>query len=89
MKNKSWKTGLAGLLGGFLTIMGPTMTARLQGDKTMPPITTNQVAIGAALAALGYLSKDKDVTGGTRNQNDPSDPPTDSNTPSANFPTTR
>lgn len=85
---KSWKTTAAGLLGGFLTIMGPTMSARLSGDKTMPPITTNQVAIGAALAALGYLSKDKDVTGGTRNQNEP---PADPIAPvtTSNFPSSR
>lgn len=65
---KNWKTSLAGILGGIILTFGPAMGARLSGDKTAPPITSGNYLPGIALAALGLLSKDKDVTGGTRQQ---------------------
>ncbi len=78
---KSWKTSLAGLLGGLILTFGPSVGARLSGDKTAPPITSGNYGVGIAIAALGLLAKDHDVTGGP-----------DSGTPTAvtpNFPTTR
>lgn len=64
----NWKTTLAGIFGGFLLAFGPAVGARLSGDKTAPPITANSVLTGLAVAAVGVLSKDHDVTGGTRQQ---------------------
>lgn len=61
---KSWKTTATGILGGFLALFGPIAQARLAGDKTAPPITTEQVVIAGALAVLGVFAKDHDVTGG-------------------------
>ena len=60
---RSWKTTLAGLLGGILIALGPQVGARLQGDHAAPPVTLNNVLIGAALAAIGGLAKDHDVSG--------------------------
>ncbi len=65
---KNWKTTLAGILGGLLIAFGPSVGARLQGDKTAPPITSGNVLPGVAIAVLGALTKDSDVTGGTRAQ---------------------
>lgn len=62
----SWKTTAAGILGGFLALAGPGVSARLQGEPSAPPITSEQMIIAGALATLGFLSKDKDKTGGTR-----------------------
>lgn len=63
---KNWKTTLAGLLGGLIITFGPTVGARLQGDPAAPPITSGNYLPGVAVAILGALSKDKDVTGGNR-----------------------
>ena len=60
---KNWKTTVAGILGGFLLLVGPQAGARLTGDPEAPPITSERLIIAAALASLGFLSKDKDVTG--------------------------
>lgn len=65
---KNWKTTLAGLIGGLLIAIGPQVGAKLQGDPTAPPITLGQLAPAAVVAVLGALSKDGDVTGGTRSQ---------------------
>lgn len=61
---KNWKTTLAGILGAVCMMVGP----RLAGDKTAPPITSGNLIPAIAIAAVGILSKDKDVTGGTRQQ---------------------
>ena len=60
---RSWKTSIAGILGGILLAIGPQVGARLQGDRTAPPITLNTVLSGAALAALGLGAKDHNVSG--------------------------
>jgi len=57
---KSWKTTLAGILGAMCIMVGP----RLAGDKTQDPITAGNLIPAAAIAVLGALSKDHDVTGG-------------------------
>ena len=65
MRN-SWKTSLAGILGGFLLIAGPQVGARLQGNTEAPPITSGNLLTAVALAGIGLLSKDHDKTGGVR-----------------------
>ena len=57
---KSWKTTLAGLLGGLILTFGPAAGARLSGDKEAPPITSQNYLPGLAVAVLGYLAKDHD-----------------------------
>lgn len=61
---KSWKTSLAGLLGGLVITFGPSVGSRLSGDITAPPITAANYLPAIGLAAIGLLSKDHDVTGG-------------------------
>ena len=61
---KNWKTSLLGVLGGLMMLFGP----RLSGDATAPPITGGNVGAAVAIALLGLVAKDKDVTGGTRVQ---------------------
>jgi hypothetical protein len=58
---KNWKTTLAGLAGGLLMLFGP----RLQGNMNAPPITIGNVGAAIAIAILGAVSKDKNVTGGS------------------------
>lgn len=64
MKTKNWKTTLFGFLGAFWLLAQPIIT---KGDFE---ITRDwEYLVGAALAAcLGLVSKDGDVTGGTRPQ---------------------
>lgn len=61
---KNWKTSLAGILGAVFMMVGP----RLAGDKTQPPITLGNTIPAIAMAALGIVAKDKNVTGGTTPQ---------------------
>lgn len=63
---KNWKTTLAGIIGGLIIALGPSVGARLQGDTAAPPITASNYLPGIGLAVIGALSKDHDVTGGTR-----------------------
>ena len=65
---KNWKTSLAGILGGLLITFGPAVGGRLQGDPSIPPITAGNYLPGIAIAVLGAISKDHDMTGGSRNQ---------------------
>lgn len=65
---KNWKTSLAGLLGGLLLTFGPNVAERLSGNLTPPPITSGNYLPGIALATVAYFAKDKDLTGGTRQQ---------------------
>lgn len=58
MKPRSWKTTLAGVLGGFIIALGPNVGARLQGDTSVPPVTLANVAAGAMITVLGSLAKD-------------------------------
>ena len=65
---KNWKTSLAGILGGPIITFGPSVGGRLQGNPNTPPITAGNYLTGIALAVVGALAKDADVTGGTRKQ---------------------
>lgn len=67
-KAKNWKTTLAAIIGGVLVALGPQVGARLKGDHDASPVTFENVATAAALVAIGSLAKDKDVTGGNREQ---------------------
>jgi hypothetical protein len=60
---KNWKTTMAGIGAGLLMLLGPSATARLNGDTSAPPITMERVLTAAGLAAIGVLAKDADVTG--------------------------
>lgn len=53
------KTTLAGILGGFLIMFGPQMGARLQGDKTVPPVNLSNVIGGMFAVTIGKLAKDQ------------------------------
>lgn len=68
MGAKNWKTTLTGIIGGLLLALGPMLGGRLSGDRNQPPITIGNVLTGIAVAAMGINSKDRDVTGGTRQQ---------------------
>lgn len=57
---KNWKTSLVGILGGLFMLFGP----RLTGNTAAPPITIGNVGTAVAIAVLGLVSKDKNVTGG-------------------------
>ena len=61
---KNWKTTLFGLLGGLFMLFGP----RLQGNTDAPPLTIGNIGAAAAIALLGAVSKDHNVTGGTNQQ---------------------
>jgi hypothetical protein len=52
---KNWKTTLAGLLGAVATALVPV----IQGKG----FELESLAIAAALAALGFIAKDRDTTG--------------------------
>ena len=63
---KNWKTTTLGVLSGF-ALIATQLTAILDTD----PATTfslEKFFAGLGLIGLGYFSKDKDVTGGTRIQ---------------------
>lgn len=91
---KSWKTSLAGLLGGLLITFGPTVGARLQGDPTAPPITSENYLPGITLLALGLLAKDSDKTNApnpapTHKAEAEDKPPTPPTSSGSSFPGTR
>lgn len=68
MEWRNWKTTLAGLIGGLIITFGPSIGGRLTGDPNAPPVTSGNYLPGIAIAILGALTKDHDVTGGTRPQ---------------------
>jgi len=94
---KSWKTSLAGILGGLVLTFGPSVGGRLTGDHAAPPITFSNYGPAIVLAAIGLLSKDYDKTNAPRpimTQSSSGDPstPRASSSPSAgnpNFPSSR
>lgn len=62
MINGSWKTTVAGILGGLVLAFGPQIGGRLQGDPATPPITFQNYAPALFIALMGLLAKDKDKT---------------------------
>lgn len=64
---KNWKTTLLGILAGVALTFGSAAQARANDPKAAP-ITIGNVLPGLAVAVLGALAKDSDVTGGTRQQ---------------------
>lgn len=60
--NGSWKTTVAGVLGGLVLAFGPQVGGRLQGDTSTPPMTFQNYGPAIIIAVLGLLAKDKDKT---------------------------
>ena len=60
---RSWKTTLAGLLGGIAILVGGAVQNRAN-DPNASPITAGNVLPAIAISVLGALAKDHDVTGG-------------------------
>jgi len=60
---KNWKTTLAGMLAAVANLLMPLV---MGGQVSQ--ISSRDLAVSAGLAALGYLAKDKNVTGGTVEQ---------------------
>jgi hypothetical protein len=58
LSNTSWKTTLVGALIAILVAVQPLISTG--------QIDWKAVGIAALIALFGFLSKDKDVTGGTR-----------------------
>lgn len=92
---KSWKTSIAGLVGGLILTFGPTVGSRLSGDPVAPPITFQNYGPALLLAAVGLLSKDYDKTNApvpapTQSSSPPDDPSkAGTGAGTSNFPTTR
>ncbi len=59
----NWKTTLAGAIGAFVAL-APQVVNCIQGQ----PCNWQNIAFGLAFGALGFSSKDHNVTGGTKPQ---------------------
>ena len=62
LANSSWKTMLLGALLAIVVAVAPIIQTGAVDWKA--------VGMAALIALLGYFSKDKDVTGGTRSNNE-------------------
>ena len=62
---KNWKTSLLGVLSGLAIFTGSVVQNRVNDPKAAP-ITAGNVLPALAIAALGLVAKDHDVTGGSR-----------------------
>lgn len=62
---KNWKTSLVGVIGGLIVMLPTIIKAATTPDGK---VNWAQVATGAALAMVGMLAKDHNVTGGTVEQ---------------------
>ncbi len=60
---KSWKTTLAGLIGGIPTLIISVLQAIKDGQIT--DTSGKGLAIGVAMILIGAFAKDHNVTGGT------------------------
>src|SRR5262245_29641715 len=58
---KNWKTTLLGILAGIAMVFGSAAQAR-STDPAAPPITIGNLLPGIAVAVLGAVAKDHDVT---------------------------
>jgi len=61
---KSWKSTLLGFVIGLIPVGQQILNAFSQGQH----VDFTQLGLGIGIMALGYVVKDKDVTGGTRRQ---------------------
>jgi hypothetical protein len=61
---KNLKTTLTGLIGGLIVALPTIIQSAVHGTN----IEWKQIGLGIAFAALGLLSKDFNVTGGTVDQ---------------------
>jgi hypothetical protein len=62
LTNTSWKTTLLGILLAIVVVVAPLLQTGT--------VTWKDITIAVLLAIAGYLQKDKDVTGGTRTNNE-------------------
>jgi hypothetical protein len=62
---KNWKTTITGIVGAVLNLAIPIIQA---GDLSQ--LTTQKFLISAFMLAIGILSKDFNITGGTVAQNE-------------------
>ena len=69
---KNWKTALLGIITAVGMIANSAVENR-RINPNAPPITIGNLWPGIAMAIFGMLSKDHDVTGGTR-KNEPDNP---------------
>ena len=60
----NWKTTVAGLIAGTITILQTIANAY----QTHTTVNWYQVAFGAAIMVLGVVGKDFNVTGGTKKE---------------------
>jgi hypothetical protein len=61
LTNLSWKTTVLGILLAIVVVVAPLLQTGT--------VTWKDITIAVLLAVAGYLQKDKDVTGGTRSNN--------------------
>lgn len=59
---KNWKTTLAGIGFGLLSVAGHAVDARSSGG---PAVTLGNLGLSLGLAVIGAVAKDHNVTGGT------------------------
>lgn len=62
---KNWKTSLLGVLASLPSLVH---AFGFSGFGHFGSVSVDQAIAGVGLLGLGFLSKDKDVTGGTRPQ---------------------
>jgi hypothetical protein len=62
LTNTSWKTTVLGILLAIVVVVAPLLQTGT--------VTWKDITIAVLLAIAGYLQKDKDVTGGTRTNNE-------------------
>ena len=62
---KNWKTTVAGIAIGALTLVVGMIKAHMAGG---PALTPEGITLAVGIATLGAHSKDYDVTGGQRPQ---------------------
>ena len=61
---KNWKTTIIGLIGAIVIALQPIIS----GDGFSWKADGSKVIMAIVVAALGFVAKDYDVTGGTREQ---------------------
>lgn len=64
---KNWKTTLLGILGALGLIFGNALTNKAN-DPNAPAVNAANLVPAVAVAILGIVAKDNDVTGGTKQQ---------------------
>jgi hypothetical protein len=58
----SWKTSLAGILGGISIAVWPILQSAVNTQLTGVKVDWTDVLMGVVVAIIGYLSKSQNVT---------------------------